>query len=266
MHEELKAQSRKMWSTGDYAPASRRLEPAAVSLVETLGIGPGMRVLDVAAGHGNCAVAAARRRATVVATDFSPKMIETGSARTRNANLAVTWQEADAAALPFGDDAFDRVTSTFGAIFAPEQEAVAAEAVRVVRSGGAVGLTAWTPDGLMARLLAIRADAGLPRPPGASDSFRWGDPAVVAGLFEPLGCAVSTERRQLTFRYPSWEQWRRDSEAHGMSAVARELLPPDAYAEMLARVEAVTAEHDYGKGGSVVFDSDYLEILVTKPA
>lgn len=266
MHEELKARSRKIWGTGDYGPTSRQLEPAAVSLVETLGIGPGMTVLDVAAGHGNCAVASARRGATVVATDFSPRMIEVGSARTRSAGLGFTWQEADAAALPFDDDAFDRVTSTFGAIFAPEQETVAAETVRVVRPGGAVGLTAWTPDGLMARLLAIRTDAGLPHAPDAPDPFRWGDPAAVAGLFEPLGCSVSTQRRSLTFRYPSWEQWRRDSEAHGMSSVARELMAPDAYADMRARVEAVTAEHDDGEGDTVVYDSDYLEIIVTKPA
>jgi SAM-dependent methyltransferase len=266
VYEELRARSRAIWGKGDYGPASRQLEPAAVALVETLSITPGLTVLDVAAGHANCAVAAARRGAAVVATDFSPTMIEVGSARTRDADLDVTWQEADAAALPFEDGMFDRVTSTFGAIFAPEQDVVAAEAVRVVRPGGLIGFTAWTPDGVTARMLAVSQEYGPARPPGTPDPFRWGAPDEVAGLFEPLGCEVRTRRRAVTFQYASWEQWQRDSECHGMAVVAREMMPVDAYTDMRARMQAVTAEYDHGEGDSVAFDADYLEIIVSRSA
>ena len=266
MHEEWKARSRAVWSTGDYAPASRQLEPAAVALVDALDIGPGMSVLDIAAGHGNCAVAAARRGAKVLATDFSPHMIATGSERTRAAGLDIQWQEADAAELPFDDAAFDCATSTFGAIFAPEQEQVAAEAVRVLRRGGRLGFTGWTPDSLTVKILTIGREYGPPPPADAPDPFRWGDPDEVAALFEPLGCDVQTRRRAVTFHYESWEQWRRDSNAHGMAVVMRDLLPPDAFEEMRRRQQAATAEHNHAEGDAVAFDSAYLEIIVTKPA
>ena len=265
MHEEWKARSRAIWSTGDYSPASRQLEPAAVALVESLEIAAGMRVLDVASGHGNCAVAAVRRGANVLATDFSPYMIKTGSERTRAAGLDVQWQEADAADLPFEDGSFDCVTSTFGAIFPPEQERVAAEAVRVLRPGGRLGFTAWTPDSLTVKILTIGREYTPPPPADAPDPFRWGDPAHVAGLFEPLGVQVQAESRAVTFRYASWEQWRRDSNAHGMAVVMRDLMPPEVFEEMRRRQEAATAEHNHADGDAVAFDSAYPETIVTKP-
>ena len=266
MDEEYKARSRDVWGLGDYAPASRQLEPAAVALVDALEVAPGMTLLDVAAGHGNCTLAAARRGATVLATDFSPTMIAAGSARTQAAGLDIVWQEADAAALPFDADRFDRVTSTFGAIFAAEQEQVAAELIRVLRPGGILGMTAWTPDGMTARTLALRREFGLTMPAGAPDPFRWGNPDEVAAIFAPLGCDVRVERRTLTFRYPSWEQWKADSDAHGMAVVARQNMDPDVYAAMRSRMQEVTAEFDYGEGDAVAFDSDYVEIIVRKAA
>ena len=263
MHDEMKARSRQVWGLGDYEPASRQLEPAAQNLVAALEITAGMTVLDVAAGHGNCAMAAARRGATVIATDFSPTMIERGSARTRAAGLDISWREADAAHLPFGDGSFDRVTSTFGAIFAPEQAEVAAELLRVTKPGGRVGMTAWTPDGMTASVLAVTRDYAPP-PPGTPDPFRWGLPSEVAALFEPLGGIVATRRRAVTFRYDSWAAWRAEGDAHGMAVVARQTMDAEAYEEMRSRMQEVAAQFDDGRGASVAFDSEYLEIIVDK--
>jgi SAM-dependent methyltransferase len=264
LHDELAERSRAIWGTGDYAPTSRQLAPASHTLVETLDIAAEHRVLDIAAGHGNCAIAAARRGATVVASDFSPTMIAIGRTRCEEHGLPVTWEEADAAHLPFADASFDRVTSVFGAIFALAQERVAAEAVRVVRPGGRIGFTAWTPDGLTARVLAVARRYGPPRPPDAPDPFRWGDPDEVRVLFGPLDCEVETHRRTHTFRYGSWEQWKQESEAHGMAVVARQSMPAEAYAQMRREMQEATAEHDYGEGDAVTFDADYLEIVVTR--
>lgn len=263
MFEELKERSRVVWSTGDYAPTSRQLEPVSAALVEALAITTGHRVLDVAAGHGNCALAAARRGASVIASDFSPVMIETGRARTQAHDLDITWQEADAADLPFDDDRFDRVTSVFGAIFAPEQERVAAECVRVVRPGGAVGLTAWTPDGLTGRVVAAMSEFAPPPDGEVPDPLRWGRADGVLAIFSGLPCEVRTRRRTATFRYPSWDDWEHGTSAHGMSVVRRRTMAPERYEAMRRTVREITAEHDYGEDGSVVFDSDYLEITVT---
>ena len=264
VHDEYRERSRAVWSKGDYAPASRQLEPTSLSLVAALGITAGWSVLDVAAGHGNCAVAAARRGATVTATDFSPTMIAVGSARTQAEGLAVSWQEADATDLPFADGSFDAATSVMGAIFAPAHDRVAAELVRVVRPGGRVGMTAWTPDGLTAQMIQIGREFGRPMPADAPDPFAWGSPEYVRSVFEPLGCDVEVQPRTLTFRYDSWDQWRRESEAHGMAVVARETMDPEVYQQMRDRMQAATAEHDYGEGDAVAFDSSYIEIIVRR--
>lgn len=262
--EELRARSLAVWNTGDYEPTSRQLEPASEWLVEALGVGPGQVVLDVAAGHGNCALAAARRGARVVATDFASSMVEAGRRRTEGRGIGITWQEADAADLPFDEATFDRVTSVFGAIFAPDQTAAAAEAVRVARPGGGVGLTAWTPDGYTSRLLHIARRYSPPVPSGAPDPLDWGRPEHVAELFEPTGSSVDIRRRSLTFRYPSWEAWRASMEAHGMGVLAKQTLPAARYEAMFEEIRALTEESSYGEDGAVAFDSDYLEILVTK--
>lgn len=264
--DDIKERSRQVWSLGDYEPASRQLEPAAEALIEALQVGPDSVVLDVAAGHGNCAIAAARRGAAVTATDWSPTMIERGSARTRATGLDVTWQEADAADLPFESASFDKVTSTFGAIFAMEQEETAAELLRVTRPGGLVGMTAWTPNGLTARVLAIGREYAPPRPAGVPDPFRWGSAQEVAAIFEPLGGAVTTRLSAVTFRYDSWDHWRSSSDAHGMSVVARQTMDPDTYAQMRDRMQQATAEFDQRQGDAVAFDSEYLEIIVRKEA
>ena len=263
--EEWKQRSREVWSLGDYAPTSRQLEPASAALVEAVGIGAGHRVLDVAAGHGNCAVAAARRGASVVASDFAPTMIAAGSARTAAEGLDIEWREADAADLPFDDASFDRVTSVFGAIFAPEHDAVAAELVRVVRPGGLVGLTAWPPDGMTARIREVAASFGPPPPPGAPDPFRWGDADEVTARFAALGCTVRTRRTAVPFRYASWDAWQRASEAHGLAVVARRSMPPEEYEAMVAALREATAAFDHGDGGEVAYDAEYLEIIVTAP-
>ena len=264
--DEWVQRSREVWSVGDYGPTSRQLEPASTALVEALGVTADHRVLDVAAGHGTCAIAAARRGATVVASDFSPTMIEVGRTRTQAEGLDVAWQEADAADLPFEEASFDRVTSVFGAIFAPDRAAVAAELVRVLRPGGLLGMTAWPPDGVTARIRAAAAPFGPPPAPGAPDPFRWGDPEEATRLFAPLGCTVRTRLSALTFRYASWEEWRRASEAHGLAVVARRTMPPDAYEAMRRKLQEATAEYDHGDGAEVAFDAEYLEIVVARPS
>ena len=154
-----------MWSLGDYRELARQFEPTAVALVEACGIGPGMEVLEVAAGTGNLAVAAARRGARVVATDLTPRMVELGRERSAGEGLDIEWREADAEELPFEDGRFEVAASTFGAMFAPRPQVAAAELFRVVRSGGTVGMANMTPQGYLGRLIATAFSYGPP-PPG----------------------------------------------------------------------------------------------------
>lgn len=264
--EEIKARSRTVWGTGNYAPTARQLEPISVSLVASLGIGRGHRVLDVAAGTGNCALAAARAGAAVVASDFSPVMVGRGRERTAAAGLDVVWEEADAADLPFDDGAFDRVTSVFGAIFAPEQELAAQELVRVTAPGGAVGMTAWTEDGIFARLIRDLGGSDAAAPDAAPDAMSWGDPAHLERLFAGAGGELTVTRREATFSYPSWAQWRRDFEAHGMVVVMKRSMPPEAYESFVAEARDLFAGEARADGDGVTYAADYLEIRVDVPA
>src|SRR5579864_8753666 len=128
--ERIKLGSHWLWSQGDYPAIARLLEAPALGLAAGI-VSPGLHVLDVAAGTGNFALAAAGRGGTVTATDFSPRMVEMGRARSEAAGARLTWQEADAESLPFPDGSFDVTASVFGAIFAPRPELVARELFRV---------------------------------------------------------------------------------------------------------------------------------------
>jgi SAM-dependent methyltransferase len=157
--QPIKDIQKRMWSLGDYRELARQFEPTAAALVEACGVGPGMEVLEVAAGTGNLAVAAARRGARVVASDLTPRMVELGQQRSAAEGLAIEWLEADAEDLPFDAGRFDVAASTFGAMFAPRPQVAATELFRVVRSGGTVGLANWTPQGYLGRQIDLASGA-----------------------------------------------------------------------------------------------------------
>jgi ubiquinone/menaquinone biosynthesis C-methylase UbiE len=172
---EVKAAARAAWALGDYhAFATSLVWELGPRLVAACGIGPGDRVLDVAAGTGNVAIRAAQAGASVVASDLTPENFESGQREARRAGVALEWVEADAEALPFGDAEFDVVTSSLGAMFAPDHQAVADELLRVCRPGGTIGMINFTPDGLGAEFFQLFIPYGPPLPPGALPPVLWG--------------------------------------------------------------------------------------------
>ncbi len=172
---DLKSRHRAMWSLGDYAQvASTLIAPMGTTLVEACGIGPGQRVLDVAAGAGNAAIPAARSGAQVVAADLTPALIEQGRQSVRGLDLDLEWREADAEALPFADAEFDAVVSTVGVMFAPHHQRAADELVRVAKPGGVIGLASWTPTGFIGQMLATMRPYAPAPPPGAQPPPLWG--------------------------------------------------------------------------------------------
>jgi SAM-dependent methyltransferase len=172
---ELKARHRTMWASGDYpSMVETFLLPLGPRLVEACGIGPGMRVLDVAAGTGNASIPAAQRGAQVTASDLTPELLDAGRERAQADGVELEWVEADAERLPFDDEAFDVVMSSIGAMFAPRHEAVAGELARVCRPGGTIGLLSWTPEGMIGALFRTMGPFAPPPPPGAQPPPLWG--------------------------------------------------------------------------------------------
>jgi SAM-dependent methyltransferase len=181
---ELKARHRAMWASGDYpSMVETFLLPLGPRLVEACGIGPGMRVLDVAAGTGNASIPAAQAGADVTASDLTPELLEAGRHRAEAQGLALDWVEADAERLPFEDASFDVVMSSIGAMFAPHHQDVADELVRVCRPGGTIGLLSWTPEGMIGALFRTMGPFAPPPPAGAQPPPLWGSEEHVNELF-----------------------------------------------------------------------------------
>ncbi|MEU4374105.1 MULTISPECIES: class I SAM-dependent methyltransferase [Pseudonocardia] len=172
----LGAAHRAVWASGDYPAVAAELIPGLGEVVvDTAAVGPGDRVLDIAAGTGNAAVPAALRGADVVAADLTPELLAVGARLAADRGAALEWVEADAQALPFPDAAFDVVLSCVGVMFAPFHERAAAELLRVCRPGGRIALLAWTPGGFVggcsrrcARSCPPRRPGRLPRSAGAT--------------------------------------------------------------------------------------------------
>jgi len=212
----LKIKHRALWASGDYVAVATELIPElGPELVRACRVGAGDRVLDVAAGAGNAAIPAARAGATVTAADLTPELFAAGRARAAAQGVELDWQEADAEALPFEDDAFDIVMSCVGVMFAPRHQRSADELVRVCRPGGTIGLINWTPTGFIGQLFATMKPFAPPPPPGASPAPLWGDEAHVTDLFGDRVADVSMRRRTVVLDRCSGplefrEYWKRN--------------------------------------------------------
>jgi SAM-dependent methyltransferase len=181
---ELKARHRKMWASGDYpSMVETFLLPLGPRLVEAAGIGPGMRVLDVAAGTGNASIPAAQKGANVTASDLTPELLAAGRQSAEADGVELEWAEADAEHLPFEDASFDVVMSSIGCMFAPHHQEVADELVRVTKSGGTIALLSWTPEGMIGGLFRMMGPFAPPPPPGAQPPPLWGSEGHLSELF-----------------------------------------------------------------------------------
>jgi SAM-dependent methyltransferase len=195
---QIAAKHRAIWASGDYPKlATELVAPLGPVLVEATGIGSGDRVLDVAAGTGNAAIPAAQTGASVVASDLCPELLEHGRALAAEQGVELEWREANAHALPFGDNEFDVVMSCIGVMFAPFHQQAADELVRVTKPGGRIGLISWTPEGHIGQLWATMKPYAPPPPPGAQPPPLWGQEDHVRALLGDRVTDVVTERRTL---------------------------------------------------------------------
>jgi ubiquinone/menaquinone biosynthesis C-methylase UbiE len=202
--QSAKQAARQAWALGDYHTfATELVWEVGPALVDSCGIGPGQRVLDVAAGTGNVAIRAAEAGATVIASDLTPENFAAGRREAASHGVEVEWVEADAEALPFADAEFDVVTSSFGAMFAPDHQRVADEIVRVCRPGGTIGMANFTPEGLAGEFFGLFAEYAPPPPPGALPPVLWGSEQHVRELFRDRVASLELTRRTYVERAAS---------------------------------------------------------------
>lgn len=264
-YEQVKEVQKFIWSQGDYPAVAEILVPAAEALVEACAVGPGMRVLDVAAGDGNVAIAAARRGAQVIASDITPELVEKGRERSEKEGLNIEWREADAEDLPFGSEEFDVVTSAFGAMFAPRAAHTAGELMRVTKPGGKVGMTAWTPEGFIGQGFQISAKYQPPPPEGADSAVSWGVEENVKQRFGPHASSVTCSRDVVPWKFGSVDEWMAWSQEHvPPMVVAKSMLPPEKFEEMEEEHRARAEEANLATDGSFHVDAEYLLIVATR--
>ncbi|MEG3627824.1 class I SAM-dependent methyltransferase [Streptomyces poriticola] len=268
----LKARHRAMWAQGDYpALAADIIAGLGESLVEACGVGPGDRVLDVAAGAGNASIPAALTGADVLATDLTPELLEAGMRLARRRGVRLRWQEADAEALPFDDAAFDTVLSVVGVMFAPHHRRTAGELLRVCRPGGTIGLVNWTPEGFVGRMLAALKPYAPPPPPGARPPPLWGDPEHLRELFGDMVTDVRTERGTVRVdRFATPEEFRDYfKERYGpmISVYRANAGDADRVAALDRDMADLAARHDRGtEPGRLVMEWEYLLFTARRTA
>jgi ubiquinone/menaquinone biosynthesis C-methylase UbiE len=257
----LKEIQKFIWSQGDYAALAREGMHSAGELVDAVGVGARQDVLDVAAGDGNVAIAAARRGARVVASDLTPRMLELGRARSDAERLSIDWVEADAEALPFADASFDRVLSSFGAMFAPRPEVATAELFRVLRPGGVVGLANWTPESFIGRAVATVSSFMPPPPDGVPAATQWGVEEVVRERLADYADDVGIERRTVAMVHPSVDAMLEFQRRNNGPCIAASMVLGDRAPELAAALRDVIAELNQATDGTAHVEAEYL--LVT---
>jgi ubiquinone/menaquinone biosynthesis C-methylase UbiE len=258
----VKERQQAAWSSGDFHAVATRIALTADSLVDTADLQAGWRVLDVATGSGNAAIAAARLGCVAVGVDYVPSLLDRGRIRAVAEGLDLELVEGDAEDLPFPDASFDAVTSVFGSMFAPNHAKAAAELLRVCRPGGTIALASWTPDGFIGEL--FRTVAGhVPPPAGVPSPMLWGTEAHLRELFGEGISSLEVEERTFTFRFRSAEEFVSFfREWYGPTLKAFAALEGEAQ-QALQRdlIELVRRFDRLGGGGAVAIPSTYIEAV-----
>ena len=268
LNPELKKKHRAMWASGDYpSMVETFLLPLGPRLVEAAGIGPGQRVLDVAAGTGNASIPAALAGAHVTASDLTPDLLEAGRARAAAAGAELEWVEADAERLPFDDESFDVVMSAIGVMFAPHHQLAADELVRVCKPGGTIGLLSWTPEGMIGSLFRTIGPFAPPPPPGAQPPPLWGSEAHVRELLGDRVELTSVSRGVLdvtAFERPH-DYGDHFKAYYGPTIAAQNNARASGReAEFQAALDAFCDEWNRGSESQARFDMEYLLTVGTR--
>ena len=260
----LKTRQQTAWASGDYAVIGTTLQIVGEQLAEACDLRCDERVLDVAAGNGNATLAAARRGCKVTSTDYVSDLLERGAERARAERLEVSFQVADAEALPFEDASFDAVVSTFGVMFSPDHARAASELARVCRPGGRIGLANWTPESMVGQMFKILGRQ-LPPPAGLQPPSLWGVEAHLRTLFGAQAGAIAVTPRLFNFRYRSaahfievFRTW------YGPVHKAFGALPADKAAVLDRDLTDMLNGLNRAGADSLVVPSEYLEVVVTR--
>jgi SAM-dependent methyltransferase len=263
-HAAIEGQQQSTPPSGSHAWIDNLLISVAESLCEAVDLRAGQRVLDVATGSGNTALAAARRFGETIGIDDSSALLDRARARAAAEGLAVTFREGDVENLPFSTASFDVILSSVSVMFAPHQEQVARELLRVCRPGGKIGLAIWTPDGYVGDLFHT-INQHVPPPPSNQPPAFWGTEARLRELFGDGIASLQTSRRRFVFRFPSAHRYGDLMRTHdGLTAMAFAALDPARQAALARDIEQLVERYNRADDGTMVVPGDYLEAVAIR--
>lgn len=259
----LKQKQQAAWASGDYSVVGTTLQIVGETLCEAADVQTGEAVLDVAAGNGNATLAAARRGAKVISTDYVAGLLEAGRGRAFAEHLPVEFRTADAEDLPFAAGQFDVVLSTYGVMFTADHARAAREMLRVCRPGGRIAMANWTPEGFIGQVFKTLGKH-VPPAPGAKSPALWGTEAYLRELFGGGAAGIRCEKRHFNFRYRSpqhfidvFRTWY--GPVHKAFAALGE-KGPQLEQDLIALMESVRRKD----AATLVIPSEYLEIVVVR--
>jgi ubiquinone/menaquinone biosynthesis C-methylase UbiE len=260
----VKGRQQQMWSAGDFSKVATPIVIVGERLCEAVDLSAGQRVLDVACGSGNTAIAAARRNCDVTGVDYVPALLARARERAAVEGLEIEFQEGDAEQLPVPDASFDVVLSTFGVMFAPDQQQAAAELLRVCKPGGRIGLANWTPEGRVGDMFRLTAKY-VPPPPGLAPPVRWG---TEQGLRDLFGTGISDLRitpQTFVMRSASADEWITFFRTYfGPIVTAFAALDEAGQQAFTSETRALLERHNHATDGTLKLASEYVEVVATR--
>ena len=261
----IKARQQQTWASGDYHTIASLIVPISERLCDTVDLRAGERVLDVATGSGNTAIAAARRLCEVTGVDYVPALLERGRTRAAAEGLPVEFREGDAEALLEPDGAYDAVLSTVGVMFAPNQEQAARELLRVCRPGGRIGLASWSPEGWIGEMFRVTG-RHVPPPAGLRPPTRWGTEDGLRELFGDGIASLQATRSSFVWRFASAQQYLDLFRTfYGPTHKAFEALDEAGRQALASDLIAAVERFNRSQDGTLVVPAEYLEAVAIKP-
>ena len=261
----LKARLKSTWMAGDYGHFAKYLEPGALAFLDRLAIAPGTQMLDVGCGAGQIAIPAARAGVQVTGVDIAANSIEQARARAQAEALAVRFDEGDAEMLAFDDHSFDLVVSLIGAMFAPQPDRVAAELVRVCRSGGRIVMANWTAEGFVGQMFKT-IGKHVPPPALMPSPLLWGNEAVIRDRLNEGIAALTLTRRMYPIHYPfapsAVVEFYRTY--YGPTNRAFAALDSAGQAALRSDLERLWTQQNQATDGSTRYEAEYLEVLAVR--
>jgi SAM-dependent methyltransferase len=264
--QAVKQRQQQTWASGDFGVVAARIVLVAEQLCDNADLHAGWRVLDVATGTGNAAIAAARLGCNAVGVDYVPALLEQGRRRAAAEGLEVELLEGDAEDLPFAEGSFNAVTSVFGSMFAPDHAKAAAELLRVCVPGGTIALASWMPTGFIGDLFRTVA-AYVPPPAGVQSPMLWGTKGHLGELFGNQITSLGVTERTFTFRFESPEEFVDFFRSwYGPTLKAFAALEPGAQQKLHDDLVVLAKRWDrLGTGDAIAIPSTYAEaIAVTR--